>query len=141
MAISPGRHRVLDMDILEYVAAHSSKADRVQADLQRATQRLTGGASIMQIGHDQAVMMETLVRATGVRNAIEVGTFQVAGQIQRVQPKRPSDKSVARIVKRRAADHAPDRAPIDRHGQALDKGRESVARERGQSGRTVDRHD
>jgi caffeoyl-CoA O-methyltransferase len=29
----------------------------------------------MQIGHDQAVMMETLVRATGVRNAIEVGTF------------------------------------------------------------------
>jgi caffeoyl-CoA O-methyltransferase len=29
----------------------------------------------MQIGHDQAVFMETLTRATGARNAIEVGTF------------------------------------------------------------------
>ncbi len=75
MAVSPGRHRVVDINILEYVAAHSSEPDPVQVDLQQATQEKTRGASIMQIGHDQAVMMETLVRATGVRNAIEVGTF------------------------------------------------------------------
>jgi caffeoyl-CoA O-methyltransferase len=75
MALAPGRHRVVDLEILEYVAAHSSKPDQVQTDLQRATQELTGGASIMQIGHDQAVMMESLVRVTRARTAIEVGTF------------------------------------------------------------------
>jgi caffeoyl-CoA O-methyltransferase len=72
---TPGRHRVVDIDILEYVATNSSPADQVQLDLQRATQQRTGRSAIMQIGHDQAVMMETLVRATGARNAIEVGTF------------------------------------------------------------------
>lgn len=75
MTIAAGRHRVVDVDILEYVAANSSAPDRVQLDLQRATQERTGGSARMQIGHDQAVMMETLVRATGSRNAIEVGTF------------------------------------------------------------------
>src|SRR5436305_15312851 len=75
MTITPGRHRVVDVDILEYVAANSSRPDQVQLDLQRATQERTGRSAIMQIGHDQAVMMQTLVRATGARNAIEVGTF------------------------------------------------------------------
>jgi caffeoyl-CoA O-methyltransferase len=75
VTITPGRHRVVDIDILEYVAAHSSSADEVQVDLQRATLERTGRAASMQIGHEQAVMMETLVRATRARNAIEVGTF------------------------------------------------------------------
>lgn len=75
MTTTPGRHRVVDIDILEYVAANSSPADQVQLDLQRTTQERTGRSAIMQIGHDQAVMMETLVRATGARTAIEVGTF------------------------------------------------------------------
>ncbi len=75
VTISSGRHRVVDLNILEYVAANSSAPGTVQVDLQHATQERTGRASIMQIGHDQAVMMETLVRATGARSAIEVGTF------------------------------------------------------------------
>jgi predicted O-methyltransferase YrrM len=75
VTITAGRHRVVDLDILEYVAANSSPPDQVQLDLQRATQERTGRSAIMQIGHDQAVMMETLVRATGARTAIEVGTF------------------------------------------------------------------
>ena len=75
MTITAGRHRVVDIDILEYVAAYSSPPDQVQLDLQRTTQERTGRSAIMQIGHDQAVMMETLVRATGARNVIEVGTF------------------------------------------------------------------
>jgi len=66
---------VVDLDILEYVAANSSTPEQVQIDLQQATQERTGRAAIMQIGHEQAVMMETLVRATGARSAIEVGTF------------------------------------------------------------------
>ena len=75
MTITAGRHRVVDVDVLEYVAANSSPPDQVQLDLQRATLERTGRSARMQIGHDQAVMMETLVRATGARNAIEVGTF------------------------------------------------------------------
>jgi caffeoyl-CoA O-methyltransferase len=75
MTITDGRHRVVELDILEYVAANSSPPDQVQLDLQRTTQERTGRSARMQIGHDQAVMMETLVRATGSRNAIEVGTF------------------------------------------------------------------
>lgn len=63
------------MNILEYVAANSSAPDPVQLELQRATLERTGRSARMQIGHDQAVMMETLVRATGARSAIEVGTF------------------------------------------------------------------
>jgi caffeoyl-CoA O-methyltransferase len=63
------------MNILEYVAANSSAPDPVQVELQRATAQRTGRSARMQIGHDQAVMMETLVRATGARAAIEVGTF------------------------------------------------------------------
>ena len=66
---------MVDVNILEYVAANSSAPDPVQVDLQRATQERTGRSSIMQIGHDQAVMMETLERATGARSAIEVGTI------------------------------------------------------------------
>ena len=66
---------MVDLDILEYVAANSSPPEPVQVDLQQATQERTGRSSIMQIGHDQAVMMETLVRATRARRAIEVGTF------------------------------------------------------------------
>jgi caffeoyl-CoA O-methyltransferase len=75
MTVSTGRHRVVEVDILEYVAANSSAPEPVQVDLQRATLERTGRAAIMQIGHDQAVMMETLVRATGARSAVEVGTF------------------------------------------------------------------
>ena len=75
MTISSGRHRVVDLDILEYVAANSSPPEPVQIELQSATLERTGRSSIMQIGHDQAVMMETLVRATGARSAIEIGTF------------------------------------------------------------------
>jgi caffeoyl-CoA O-methyltransferase len=75
MAVFAGRHRVVELDILEYVAEHSTPPDAVQQELQAATQERTGGMARMQIGHDQAVFMETLVRAMSVRNAIEVGTF------------------------------------------------------------------
>jgi caffeoyl-CoA O-methyltransferase len=44
-------------------------------ELQRITQEKTGSAAGMQIGDDQAVLMEMLVRAMGVKDAIEIGTF------------------------------------------------------------------
>ena len=71
------RHRsaFTDPAIDEYASAHSTGPDAVQRDLQAITQERTGAASRMQIGDDQAVLMETVVRAMGARNAVEVGTF------------------------------------------------------------------
>src|SRR5262245_5870863 len=69
------RSRFTDAAIDEYAAEHSSGPDDVQQRLQAVTAEKTGGASMMQIGDDQAVLMETIVRAMGARRAIEVGTF------------------------------------------------------------------
>jgi caffeoyl-CoA O-methyltransferase len=69
------RSRFTDSAIDEYAAAHSTGPDEVQRDLQRETAEKTGGAAVMQIGDDQAVLMETIVRAMGARRAVEVGTF------------------------------------------------------------------
>jgi caffeoyl-CoA O-methyltransferase len=71
------RHRsaFTDPPIDEYASAHSTGPDAVQRDLQTITQERTGAASRMQIGDDQAVLMEMVVRAMGARNAVEVGTF------------------------------------------------------------------
>ncbi|MGE0878617.1 MAG: O-methyltransferase [Acidimicrobiia bacterium] len=74
---NPARSRsdFVQPHIVEYASAHSSGPDAVQAKLQRETAEKTGGASVMQIGDDQAVLMELVVRAMGAKRAIEVGTF------------------------------------------------------------------
>jgi predicted O-methyltransferase YrrM len=58
-----------------YAAEHSTGPDEVQQRLQATTKENTGWAVAMQIGDDQAVLMEMLVRAMGARRAVEVGTF------------------------------------------------------------------
>jgi caffeoyl-CoA O-methyltransferase len=47
----------------------------VQIALQDATRERTGRAAGMQIGDDQAVLMEIMARAMEARRAVEVGTF------------------------------------------------------------------
>jgi caffeoyl-CoA O-methyltransferase len=69
------RSRFTEVAIDEYAAEHSTGPDDVQRDLQKVTAEKTGGAAVMQIGDDQAVLMETIVRAMGARRAVEVGTF------------------------------------------------------------------
>ncbi len=69
------RSHVVDPDLASYIAAHSTPPDEVQRMLMTATEERTGGASVMQIGGDQGTLFEMLVRATGVRSAIEIGTF------------------------------------------------------------------
>ncbi len=64
-----------DPAIDEYAGAHSTPPDSHQLDLQRVTQEKTGRAAGMQIGDDQAVLMEMLVRAMGAKSAVEIGTF------------------------------------------------------------------
>ena len=71
------RHRssFIEPDIDAYASAHSTGPDALQRDLQAVTQEKAGRWSMMQIGDDQALLMETIVRAMGARRAVEVGTF------------------------------------------------------------------
>lgn len=62
-------------EIVEYASRHSSGPDAIQRQLQQATLERAGQWARMQIGDDQAVLMEILVRAMGAKRAIEVGTF------------------------------------------------------------------
>jgi caffeoyl-CoA O-methyltransferase len=69
------RSRFIDDAVVEYASAHSSGPDEVQMALQEVTRERTGRAAGMQIGDDQAVLMEIIARAVGARRALEVGTF------------------------------------------------------------------
>src|ERR1022692_5065171 len=69
------RSQFINAVIDDYAAAHSTPPDAEQLDLQRITQAKTGRAAGMQIGDDQAMLMEMLVRAMGATRAVEIGTF------------------------------------------------------------------
>jgi caffeoyl-CoA O-methyltransferase len=69
------RSKFIDPPIADYALAHSSGPDDTQLELQRVTAERTGQAAGMQIGDDQAVLLEILARALGARRAVEVGTF------------------------------------------------------------------
>ena len=69
------RSQFIDAVIDDYAAAHSTPPDAHQLQLQRVTQEKTGHAAGMQIGDDQAVLMEMLVRAMAATRAVEIGTF------------------------------------------------------------------
>ncbi len=69
------RSRFIDPSIDLYTAEHSTPPDALQRELQHITQEKTGSASGMQIGDDQAVLIEMLVRAMRAKHAVEIGTF------------------------------------------------------------------
>jgi caffeoyl-CoA O-methyltransferase len=69
------RTQFIDAGIDDYAAAHSTPPDADQLELQRTTRQKTGRAAGMQIGDDQAVLMEMLVRAMAATRAVEIGTF------------------------------------------------------------------
>lgn len=66
---------IVPEDIASYATAHSTARDAVQQQLVERTHAATGSAAGMQIGGDQGVFMEILVRSIGAKNAIEIGTF------------------------------------------------------------------
>jgi caffeoyl-CoA O-methyltransferase len=72
---APRRSQFTDAVIADYASAHSTPPDAHQLDLQQITQEKTGRAAGMQIGDDQAVLMEMLVRSMGAKRAVEIGTF------------------------------------------------------------------
>jgi caffeoyl-CoA O-methyltransferase len=61
--------------INDYLLAHSEHADDVLRDLAEETHRELGGRAMMQISHDEGELLTMLVRITGARQAVEVGTF------------------------------------------------------------------
>jgi caffeoyl-CoA O-methyltransferase len=69
------RSQFINAVVENYAAAHSTPPDARQLELQRITLEQTGRDAGMQIGNDQAVLMEMLVRAMGATRAVEIGTF------------------------------------------------------------------
>lgn len=69
------RSHFIGDEVAAYAAAHCSPPDPVQQALRSTTRARTQGAAGMQIGDDQAALMEILARASGARRAVEVGTF------------------------------------------------------------------
>jgi caffeoyl-CoA O-methyltransferase len=61
--------------INDYLLAHSESADAVLRDLAEETHRELADRAVMQISHDEGELLTMLVRLTGARQAVEVGTF------------------------------------------------------------------
>jgi caffeoyl-CoA O-methyltransferase len=61
--------------VSDYLLAHSSAQDEVLAELAEETRRTFPDVSGMQISADEGALLTMLVRLTGVRSAVEVGTF------------------------------------------------------------------
>jgi predicted O-methyltransferase YrrM len=66
---------IVSPEINDYLLAHSEPADAVLRDLAEQTHRELGGRAVMQISHDEGELLTMLVRLTGARRAVEVGTF------------------------------------------------------------------
>jgi caffeoyl-CoA O-methyltransferase len=66
---------IVDPSINDYLLAHSEPADDVLRDLAEETHRDLARQSGMQITHDEGELLTMLVRLTGARQAVEVGTF------------------------------------------------------------------
>jgi caffeoyl-CoA O-methyltransferase len=62
-------------EINDYLLTHSEPADEVLRDLAEQTHRELGGQAGMQITQDEGELLTLLVRLTGARRAVEVGTF------------------------------------------------------------------
>ena len=68
--------RIVDSAVEDYVLAHCTPADEVLRDLAAEThRRFPPGDAGMQISHDEGALLTMLVRLTGVRFAVEIGTF------------------------------------------------------------------
>jgi len=59
--------------LIDYVVAMGVRETAVQRQLRAVTRRIPMGT--MQIGPEQAALMQVLVRAIGARRCIEIGTF------------------------------------------------------------------
>src|ERR1700749_3926137 len=66
---------IVDPAINDYLVEHSEQADAALRDLAEETHRERAGQAGMQISQDEGELLTMLVRLTGAREAVEVGTF------------------------------------------------------------------
>src|ERR1700712_4231957 len=66
---------IVSPEINDYLLAHSEPADDVLRDLAEETHSALARQSGMQITHDEGELLTMLVRLTGAKQAVEVGTF------------------------------------------------------------------
>ncbi|HLW71116.1 MAG TPA: O-methyltransferase [Candidatus Binataceae bacterium] len=70
-----GKFTSLDPQLYDYILAHGHNGDPLLAELADETAHRLGRTAGMQIAPEQGAFMTMLARATGVRSAIEIGTF------------------------------------------------------------------
>ena len=70
MTAARSRSKFVDPAVADYALDHSSGPDAVQLELQHVTAERTGRAAGMQIGDDQAVLLEILARAMAVHSSL-----------------------------------------------------------------------
>ena len=68
------RQTIVSQDLTEYMAAHGAPEQPVMAGLRAETARL-GTPARMQIDRHQGQVMQWLLRMTGARRVLEIGTF------------------------------------------------------------------
>lgn len=71
----------LSPELGEYVVAHSTPSDELLLRIERETADL-GDLAVMQTAPEQAALLELLVRVSGSRRALEVGTFTGYGAVR-----------------------------------------------------------
>lgn len=71
----------LSPELGEYVVSHTTPRDELLLKIERETAAL-GELAVMQTAPEQAALLELLVRVTGSRRALEVGTFTGYGAVR-----------------------------------------------------------
>ncbi len=69
------KHTEINDELYDYLVAHGDNSDPLLAELARVTQEKVKDLWIMQIAPEQGTLMEMLVRISGARSAVEIGTF------------------------------------------------------------------
>ena len=89
----------LTPELHRYAVEHSSFREGTVPDVEAAGEAM-GDLALMQIAGDQAAFMTILVRATGARRALEVGTFLGYGAIAiaRGLPEDGDDAAITRAI-------------------------------------------
>jgi len=73
--LGPMKHTPISAELYDYLVAHGHNSDLLLAELARETAEKLSGWSLMQIAPEQGTLMNLLVRVSGARAAIEIGTF------------------------------------------------------------------
>ena len=86
---------LIDPALDAYLLQHVTPADQLLRDLADETRAATGGASRMQISHDEGAFLTMLTQLTGAKLAVEVGTFTGYSSICIARGLTPAGKLIA----------------------------------------------